>query len=138
MDVLTPAQRSRCMSAIRSKHTKPEVLVRMLLRSMGYRYRLHVSRLPGRPDMVVPSQRLAIFVHGCFWHSHRCRYGMVHPATNVEFWRKKRLGNVRRDKRNFRVLRKTGWKVVTVWECWTRKPDALRERLAVLLHKKPN
>jgi DNA mismatch endonuclease (patch repair protein) len=136
MDVLTPKQRSRCMAAIKSKHTKPEVLVRILLRRMGYGYRLHMGGLPGRPDIVVPSKKLAVFVHGCFWHSHRCRYGRVIPATNAEFWRTKRMGNVRRDKRNSRVLRKNGWKVITVWECWTKKPDALRERLVVLLHKK--
>ena len=136
MDVLTPKQRSRCMAAIKSKHTKPEVLVRILLGRMGYRYRLHMGGLPGKPDIVVPSKKLSIFVHGCFWHSHRCRYGRVVPATNVEFWRKKRLGNVLRDKRNFLVLRKSGWKVITVWECWTKNPEALRHRLAALLHKK--
>jgi DNA mismatch endonuclease (patch repair protein) len=133
MDVLTPAQRRRCMSAIKNKHTKPELLVRLLLRKMGYRYRLHVGGLPGRPDIVVHSQRLAIFVHGCFWHCHRCRYGQVVPATNVKFWQNKRLGNVQRDKRNFHTLRKTGWKVITVWECWTKKPHELFERLASLL-----
>jgi DNA mismatch endonuclease (patch repair protein) len=136
MDVLTPQQRKRCMSAIKSKHTKPEVLVRMVLRRLGYHYQLHVGRLPGRPEIVIPKQKLTIFVHGCFWHCHRCRYGRVTPKTNVGFWKTKRLGNVERDKRNSRTLRKSGWRVMTVWECWTKKPDELAERLANLLHLK--
>jgi len=135
MDVMTPEQRSRCMSAIRGKHTRPELLVRLLLRKMGYRYRLHAGELPGKPDIVLPHRKLAIFVHGCFWHSHRCRYGKVVPVTNVEFWQNKRLGNVQRDKRNFRVLRRNGWRVITIWECWTKKPDELLERLAALLQE---
>jgi DNA mismatch endonuclease (patch repair protein) len=132
MDVLTREQRSRCMSAIRGKHTKPELLVRLALRTMGFRYRLHPGGLSGKPDIVFSKQRVAVFVHGCFWHSHRCRYGSVTPATNIEFWRNKRLGTIERDKRNLRILRKGGWKVITVWECWTRKPIQLAERLAVL------
>lgn len=133
MDVLTPEQRRRCMSAIKNKHTKPELLVRRLLRSMGYRYRLHVDELPGKPDIVLRNQRLAIFVHGCFWHSHRCRYGRVIPSTNMEFWRKKRMGNVERDRFNLRALRRKGWRVITVWECWTKKNKELVKRLAALL-----
>jgi DNA mismatch endonuclease (patch repair protein) len=133
MDVLTPKQRSRCMSAIKSKHTKPEVLVRTILRRMGYQYRLHMGKLPGRPDIVIPSQKLAIFVHGCFWHCHRCRYGKVIPATNAEFWRKKRLGNVERDRNNLLALRRSGWRVVTVWECWTKNNAVLMRRLAASL-----
>lgn len=133
MDVLTPEERSRCMSAIKSKHTKPEVLVRTLLRRMGYRYRLHTSALPGKPDIVLPKQRLAIFVHGCFWHSHRCRYGRVIPATNAKFWQKKRRGNIERDRHNVHALRRNGWRVITVWECWTKKSNVLAERLAQLL-----
>lgn len=132
MDVLTREQRSRCMAAIRGKHTKPELLVRLALRRMDFRYRLHPAGLPGKPDIVLPKQRVAVFVHGCFWHCHRCRFGNVTPATNIEFWQNKRLGNIERDKRNFRMLRKGGWKVITVWECWTRKPTQLTERLAVL------
>jgi DNA mismatch endonuclease (patch repair protein) len=135
MDVLTPEQRSRCMSAIRGKHTKPELLVRLVLREMGFRYRLHIGELPGKPDVVLPKQKVAIFVHGCFWHSHRCRYGKVIPATNIEFWRNKRLGNIKRDRRNFRTLRMAGWNVITIWECWTKKPTKLFERLALLRDK---
>ena|ERR1700730_6746613 len=133
MDVLTREQRKKCMSAIRNKHTKPELLVRSVLRKMGFRYRLHAAGLPGKPDVVLPQKRLAIFVHGCFWHSHRCRYGRVAPATNADFWKTKRLGNVLRDKHNLKVLRRSGWRVLTVWECWTKKPDELVERLAARL-----
>ncbi|SRR6266404_429408 len=135
MDVLTPEQRRRCMSAIRNKDTKPELLVRLLLRRMGYRYRLHSAGLPGKPDVVLRKQRLVIFVHGCFWHSHRCRYGKVIPVTNAKFWQSKRAENVRRDKRNRGRLRRAGWSVITVWECWTRNPDNLFERLVTLLQK---
>jgi DNA mismatch endonuclease, patch repair protein len=135
LDVLTQKQRSRCMSAIKSKHTKPERLVRLLLRKMGYHYRLHAANLPGKPDIVLPKRKLAIFVHGCFWHCHCCRYGRVVPATNAVFWQNKRLGNIRRDKRNLRALRKSGWKTVIVWECYTRNPDTLVERFSAKLRK---
>lgn len=128
-DVLTREQRSRNMAAIRSKNTKPEIVVRSLLRGMGLRYGLHRRDLPGKPDIVMPGRRVAIFVHGCFFHMHRCRYGRVVPATNAEFWHAKRGGNTARDKRNVRQLRKLGWKVLTVWECQTKKPDRLRQSL---------
>jgi DNA mismatch endonuclease (patch repair protein) len=123
------------MSAIKSKHTKPERLVRLLLRKMGYQYWLHAANLPGKPDIVLPKRKLAIFVHGCFWHCHRCRYGRVVPATNAVFWQNKRLGNIQRDKRNLRALRKSGWKAVIVWECYTRNPDKLAERFSAKLRK---
>lgn len=131
VDVLTPDQRQRCMSAIRGKNTKPEMLVRHLVHAMGFRYRLHGRDLPGRPDLVFPRLRKVIFVHGCFWHMHRCRYGQVVPATNAEFWRKKREGNVERDKRTRRELRRLGWGILTVWECQTRpkRREWLLERL---------
>ena len=128
-DVLTPEQRSRCMAAIKGKHTKPELRVRALLRQLGLRYSLHSRKLSGKPDLVLRESKIAIFVHGCFWHMHRCRYGRVVPATNAEFWQKKRLSNVARDKRNRKELRKEGWQVVTIWECWTRKPKELLEHV---------
>ncbi len=129
-DVLTRQQRSRCMAAIRSKHTKPEVAVRALLRGLGVRYSLHRKTLPGKPDIVIPKARKAILVHGCFWHMHRCRYGRVVPATNAAFWRKKRLGNVKRDREAIGRLRKAGWDVLVLWECWTRTPEKVIGRLA--------
>lgn len=133
MDVLTAEQRQRCMAAIRSKDTKPEVKVRRLIHAMGYRFRLHQRDLPGSPDIVLPRHHKAIFVHGCFWHMHRCRYGRVRPVTNKEFWEKKRQGNVDRDRRNVRALRRMGWKVLVVWECWTRDITKLERRLGDFL-----
>jgi DNA mismatch endonuclease (patch repair protein) len=125
MDVHTPEQRSRNMAAIRYKNTKPEIVVRKLLCDMGIRYRLHRSDLPGKPDIVMPGRKTAIFVHGCFFHLHKCRYGRVVPATNGEFWHTKRSGNAARDKRNARQLRKLGWNVLTIWECETRETEKL-------------
>jgi DNA mismatch endonuclease, patch repair protein len=128
-DVHTPEQRSRNMAAIRSKDTKPELVVRRLLCDMGIRYRLHRADLPGKPDIVMPGRKVAIFVHGCFWHIHSCRYGRVTPATNTAFWAEKRGGNVDRDRLNAKALRSAGWQVVKVWECETRNEERLRVKL---------
>jgi DNA mismatch endonuclease (patch repair protein) len=137
VDVHSPEQRSRNMSRIRSTNTKPEMIVRSLVHQMGYRYRLHVKGMPGTPDLVLPAHRKIIFVHGCFWHSHNCRYGRVLPATNSEFWSNKRHGNVLRDRRNGRKLRADGWSVLVVWECWTKDPEGkLRPRLTAFLGEK--
>lgn len=122
-DVHSKAQRSFNMSRIRGKDTKPEMIVRSLVHQMGYRFRLHRRDLPGKPDLVLPRHRKIIFVHGCFWHLHHCRYGRVRPRTNAEFWQDKREGNVARDRRNRRQLRRDGWQVLTIWECWTRDPQ---------------
>jgi len=105
------------MQRIRSKNTKPELRVRRLVHALGYRYRLHGGRLPGRPDLVFVGRRKVIFVHGCYWHVHSCRFGRVKPATNAEFWRDKRSGNRQRDKRNESALRALGWRLLVVWEC---------------------
>ena len=132
-DVHTPEQRSRNMAAIRGKDTKPEIIVRTALHALGYRFRLHRRDLPGTPDIVLPKYRTVIFVHGCFWHSHDCRYGRVTPATRSEFWSEKRAGTVARDQRKVMALKEQGWQVLTIWECETREPEALgrllRERL---------
>ncbi len=133
-DVLTKEQRSYNMSQIRNKDTRPEILVRSIVHRLGYRYALHRKDLPGKPDMVLTRHHKIIFIHGCFWHMHRCRYGRVKPATNVDFWRTKREGNVARDKKNLRKLRKDGWKVLVVWECWTRDIPKLEARLRTFLH----
>jgi DNA mismatch endonuclease (patch repair protein) len=133
-DVHSPEQRSFNMSRIRSKDTKPEMIVRSLVHQMGYRFRLHVQGLPGKPDLVLPAHRKVIFVHGCFWHMHRCRFGRVKPATNASFWSSKRLGNVCRDRMNRRRLRTEGWSVLVVWECWTKDVDGkLLPRLEAFL-----
>lgn len=133
VDVHTKKQRSYNMSRIRGKDTKPERIVRSMLHQMGYRFRLHRSDLPGKPDIVLPKHRTVIFVHGCFWHMHNCKYGRVTPQTNTEFWQNKRSGNVERDRANRRKLIKLGWRVVTVWECWTKDKDFLQRKLLQLL-----
>jgi len=105
---------------------------------MGYRYALHSKDLPGHPDMVLTKHKKIIFVHGCFWHMHKCRFGRVIPKTNKKFWKLKREGNVARDKRNLRQLRKTGWKVLVIWECQTRNLDKLIKKLEKFLSKNPH
>jgi DNA mismatch endonuclease (patch repair protein) len=132
-DVHTPEQRSRNMAAIKGGDTKPELRVRSLLHALGYRYRLHRKDLPGRPDIVLSKYRTVIFVHGCFWHCHDCRYGRVTPATRAEFWAAKRAGNVERDRKKREELEKAGWRVEIVWECDTRDKDKLRALLEGML-----
>ena len=116
-DIKSKEARSRNMSAIRSKNTKPEIIVRKYLFSNGFRYRVNVSKLPGKPDIVLPKYKTVIFVNGCFWHLHEgCKY-FVWPKNNADFWKNKIQGNVERDKRNYETLIAAGWKVVVVWEC---------------------
>ena len=133
VDVLTKEQRSFNMSRIRNKDTRPEILVRSIVHRLGYRYALHRKDLPGHPDMVLTRHRKIIFIHGCFWHMHKCRYGKVTPATNTKFWQTKREGNVIRDKRNLGKLRKDGWKVLVIWECQTRNSEKLISKLKKFL-----
>lgn len=104
------------MSSIRSKDTKPEVIVRKAVWAAGFRYRLHGKGLPGRPDLVFPALRTIVFVHGCYWHAHSCQKGRI-PAQNSRFWREKFAMNKARDQRNVRRLRREGWSVLTIWEC---------------------
>lgn len=118
-DRLTKARRSVNMARIRSKGTKPELTVRRLVYAMGYRYRLHVSGLPGKPDLVFPALRKIILVHGCFWHRHRCAEGQRVPKSRLEYWGPKIAGNTRRDRRNRAHLRRLGWDVLVIWECHT-------------------
>lgn len=116
-DVVDRATRSRMMSGIRGTNTKPELIVRSFLHRHGLRFRLHIRELPGRPDVVLPKYRVAVFVHGCFWHRHEgCRYATT-PRNNAAFWRDKLNGNVLRDARRRRELTRLGWRVFTVWEC---------------------
>ena len=129
MDVHTREQRSSNMAAIRSANTRPEMRVRSALHQLGFRFRLHRKDLPGRPDIVLPKHRTAVFVHGCFWHCHRCKYGSVVPATRAEFWAEKRGGNVARDRRNAAALRKLGWRVLVLWECEVRTEEAALARV---------
>ena len=133
-DVLTPKQRRYCMSRVASKHTKPEIVVRELLRGLDYRYRLHVRTLPGCPDFVFPGQRKAIFVHGCFWHRHRCKRGREIPKTRSRFWQAKLEGNHKRDVKHRRALKAMGWDVMVIWQCQMRDLDKLSERIVAFLH----
>lgn len=117
MDRLTKEQRHRCMSAIRGKNTKPEIVVRKFLFGRGFRYRLNHPRLPGHPDIVLRKYRTVIFVNGCFWHGHdNCKYYRL-PKTNVDFWRKKVERNKKRDVEEQRQLATMGWHCITIWEC---------------------
>jgi DNA mismatch endonuclease (patch repair protein) len=119
-DRLTTAARSWQMSRIRAKDTQPEWVVRRMVHGMGYRYILHDRRLPGTPDLVFPSRKRVILVQGCFWHGHKCGRGFK-PKTNAAFWTAKIAGNRARDARSIHALRDLGWRVLTVWECATRK-----------------
>lgn len=122
-DIVDPATRSRMMAGIRGKNTRPEVRLRKALHAMGFRFRLHDKRLPGRPDIVLPKWKVAIEVHGCFWHRHEgCRYAST-PATRPEFWAEKFTANVARDRRNLENLKEAGWRTAVIWECWLREKD---------------
>ena len=122
-------QRSRNMSAIKSKNTKPEIKVRKVLHSMGYRFRLHSKDLPGSPDIVLPKYKTVIFVHGCFWHRHEnCKYAST-PKTRQEFWEAKFRENINRDKLNQENLSSKGWKIIIVWECEIKDKDFDLNRL---------
>ena len=124
-------QRSRNMSAIKSKNTKPEIAVRKLLHSMGFRFRLHRKDLPGSPDIVLPKYKTVIFVHGCFWHRHNnCKYATT-PKTRKEFWENKFEENVKRDNLNQANLTLKGWKIIILWECQLK--EDMKKRIRELL-----
>lgn len=133
MDTLSTAARSRMMSGIKGKNTKPELLVRRAAHALGYRFRLHRRDLPGSPDLVFPSRKLCLFVHGCYWHRHEgCKY-CYEPKSNVEFWAEKFRKNVERDKRVQGELEEMGWKVAILWECQVADPVALEASLRSFL-----
>jgi len=131
-DILTKAQRSRLMGRVAHFNTPAEIKVRQVLHSLGYRFRLHRNDLPGRPDIVLPRLKKAIFVHGCFWHRHHCRKATT-PKSNVDYWNNKFAENVRRDKRVIAELLSLGWEPMVVWECETRDIDALSRSLSTFL-----
>lgn len=121
------------MARVKGTNTKPELIVRRVLHAMGRRFRLHRDDLPGRPDIVLPRYRIAIFVHGCFWHRHPGCRGTTTPKTRADFWNAKFDGNVARDRSAEMALQAAGWKVLVVWECETKDVPALAEMLAELI-----
>ncbi len=133
MDIVSPAVRSRMMAAIPARDTKPELTVRRLIHRLGYRYSLHGTDLPGRPDIVFPKRRKVIFVHGCFWHRHDSCAFAYDPKSRVEFWRQKFRANVERDARVLNELRGRGWEPLVIWECECRQTAQLAECLVGFL-----
>ncbi|GAB2884805.1 very short patch repair endonuclease [Microvirgula curvata] len=129
-DIVDKATRSRMMSGIRGKDTKPEVLIRRALHSQGFRYRLHDKGLPGKPDLVFPKYKAVVFIHGCFWHGHDCRYFKV-PQTRTAFWQDKINTNRQRDARQLAQLLQAGWRVLVIWECATRKNESLSKDMLI-------
>jgi DNA mismatch endonuclease (patch repair protein) len=126
VDNLSPAERSEIMARVRAKNSRPELVVRKIVFALGYRYRLHVRKLPGCPDLVFKNRRKVIFVHGCFWHRHAgCALARM-PKSRLGFWVPKLEGNRKRDERNKRALMKDGWKVLTIWECQLRDTGRLQ------------
>jgi len=126
-------ERSAIMARVKSKDTTPEMIVRRLTFRLGYRYRLHDNRLPGKPDLVFPGRRKVIFVHGCYWHGHDCRAGRNRPASNIEYWNKKLSRNCERDKEHQKLLKKSGWNYLILWECELKESGSLEKRLRKFL-----
>jgi len=132
-DVFTPEKRSAVMRRVKSKNTRPELVVRQALTRLGARYRLHRKDLPGAPDVVMPGRKLVIFVHGCFWHGHDCARGSRVPKANRDYWLGKVGRNRERDARNLDALTAMGWRVETMWECDLKDRARLETRLRALL-----
>jgi len=134
MDTLTVVERSERMSRIRSVNTKVELVVRSIVHRCGYRYKLHDASLPGKPDMVFPSRRKVVFIHGCFWHRHggRCPLARL-PKSKLSFWLPKLTSNRARDIRNIAKLRRAGWKVAVIWECQANRTELVERKLRKFL-----
>lgn len=133
-DIVDNATRSRMMAGIKGKNTSPELYVRKALHARGFRFRIHTTHLPGKPDLVLPKYKAAIFVHGCFWHGHNCHYFKI-PKTRTEFWLAKIEGNKKRDIQQIKSLNNNGWRVLIIWECAVRqakaeKTDILTDHIA--------
>lgn len=129
-------ERSEIMRRVRSTDTTPELIVRKLAHSLGFRYRLHKNDLPGKPDLVFSGKRKVIFVHGCFWHGHKCKRGNRLPKGNREYWDKKINANVKRDKIHVEELSKEGWSVLTIWECEMKDRDVLMQKIVEFLNER--
>jgi DNA mismatch endonuclease, patch repair protein len=135
MDTLTRLERSRRMALIRYRSTKPELLVRKIARKCGYRFRSNVSKLPGKPDIVLPGLKKVIFIHGCFWHRHpNCKLARL-PKSKLRFWLPKLTENRRRDLRNIARLRRAGWSVCVIWECQLGNPERIESRIKRFLER---
>ena len=132
-DVFSEAKRSAVMRRVKGANTTPEMTVRKALTKLGARYRLHRADLPGKPDIVLPGRKLALFVHGCFWHGHDCARGARVPKQNRDYWVAKVARNMARDAKNAEALTAAGWRVETIWECELKNASALEERLRALL-----
>lgn len=132
MDTRTPDQRSRIMQAVKQKDTLPEMLLRRALHRLGYRYRVHAKDLPGRPDLVFPSRKKVVFVHGCFWHGHDCSKGRL-PKSRPEYWIPKIEANKARDERVISELKRDGWDVMVIWQCETKELDAVLNKMVRFL-----
>jgi len=128
-DIFSVEERSLIMSRVKNRDTSPEKLVRGFLHKMGFRYRLHVKKLPGNPDIVLPRHKKIIFVHGCFWHGHKDCSRATRPTSNIEFWNKKIDGNMNRDAIIQKTLKSLGWKILIIWQCQTRDKKILLELL---------
>ncbi len=138
MDIWTKKKRSKVMSRIRSKNTKPEIILRSLLHKEGYRFRIHRKDLPGKPDIVFPSKKIAIYVHGCFWHFHKhCPEGRV-PKTNSKFWSDKLQKNISRDRKHLREIKKHSWLALVFWECEIEnKPEKVMKEIIRMFNSVP-
>jgi DNA mismatch endonuclease (patch repair protein) len=130
VDHLTKKKRSWNMSRIRSKNTKPELIVRSLLHQMGYRFSLYRKDLPGKPDIVMPKYKTVVFVHGCFWHRHKGCKRCTTPTSNRKYWLNKLKGNIEKDLIHKKQLRKSGWRVFYIWECETKNVNKLAKKVA--------
>jgi len=133
MDHLTPAERSRQMALMKSKNTAPELAVRRVIYSLGFRYRLHEKGLPGNPDIVFKGRKKVVFVHGCFWHRHAGCRRASNPKSNLEYWNAKFRRNSVRDEANLRALKDAGWEALVIWECELKFLDALRSKLRAFI-----
>ena len=132
-DIYPKVKRSNLMSKISGKETKPEIFVRKLLFSKGYRFRKNDNRYPGKPDIVLPKYKTVVFIHGCFWHHHKNCPKSKLPETRKDFWEKKIKDNVLRDKKNYLALKKTGWRIAVIWECAFKRKDLSNATLGSLL-----